>query len=428
MTPRFPTDRRVVVTGLGFITPIGNDRATVETALRTGCSGVERVEFLNNPNLPVKVAGTVKDFAVSTPNWRQWTWPKQYDIPRETLRGLAPHGVYSFCAVTQALAEAGIDDETLRGDERTGLYCASAGSPMLAHHNVEQMHLTKGERGNPLGVISCIAGTLNFNLAAHFGITGTVCGFVSACASSSHALGYACDEIRLGRLDRAIIVGAEEVDAATMVPFSFMHALSGCDDPAQASRPFDTKRDGFVGAGGAMTMIIENEATARARGATIQAELAGWGQSADGYRVMVSHPQGSGLALAINRALSDAGIPAPSVDYVSAHATSTVVGDRAEAVALNTVFEHAPIRPLVSSTKGLTGHPLSMSGAMEAAFCVLALRQGFVPGNCNLETPDPACEGLTLPRTTEPAAVQIALNNSSGFGGSNVCHIFRKVE
>lgn len=428
MTPRFPTDRRVVVTGLGFITPIGNDRVSVKAALQTGTTGLERIEFLNNPNLPVKVAGTVKGFSVATPNWREWTWPESYTIPRETLRGLAPHGVYSFCAVTQALADAQIAEDTLRGDERTGLYCASVGSPMLAHHNVAQMHLTKGERGNPLGVISCIAGTLNFNLAAHFGITGTVCGFVSACASSSHALGYACDEIRLGRLDRAIIVGAEEVDAATMVPFNFMHALTVCDDPERASRPFDAKRDGFVGAGGAIAMIIEEETAARARRAPIQAELAGWGQSADGHSVMVSHPEGTGLVLAINRTLADAGTSAAEIDYVSAHATSTVVGDRAEAVALRKVFERTPDRPLVSSTKGLTGHPLSMSGAMEAAFCVLALQDGFVPGNCNLETPDPACDGLALPRTTEPLPVQIALNNSSGFGGSNVCHVFRKAE
>ncbi|MES2696960.1 MAG: beta-ketoacyl-[acyl-carrier-protein] synthase family protein [Verrucomicrobiota bacterium] len=418
--------RRAVVTGLGFITSIGNDRTAVVESLRTLRGGIERVEFLGNPALGVKVAGTVKEFAVESPSWRDWRYPERYQLPRETLRSVAPHGLYALCAVEQALAEAGLAKDQLT-DGATGLYCASAGSAFLMHHHLAQLHAVRGERGNPMGVVMSIAGTLNFNLAAHYGIRGAVGGFAAACASSSHALGCAVDDIRLGRQTRMLVVGAEEVNAETVLPFAAMRALSTNPDPATASRPFDQARDGFVGAGGAVCLILEEAETARARGATIYAELAGWGQAADGYNVAVSHPEGAGLAMAMRRALADAGVTPAAIDYVNAHATSTVAGDRAEALALGTVFSAAGGHPWVSSTKGLTGHPLSMSGVMEAAFCALALRYDFIPGNAHLANPDEACAGLDLPTASLEARATTILNNSSGFGGSNVCHVFRRV-
>ena len=330
-----------------------------------------------------------------------------------------------MCAVLQALRDAGLSPEAIAGDAATGLFCASAGSAMLLHHNLTQLRAVRGERGNPMGVVSSIAGTLNFNLAAHFHVTGAVCGFVSACASASHALGYACDEIQLGRLRRVIVVGAEELNADTLLPFAAMRALSSASDPVLASRPFDVGRDGFVGAGGAAVLILEEAGLAAARGARIQAELAGWGQAADGHSIAMSHPEGAGLRLAMQRALAQAGVKPGDIDYVNAHGTSTPVGDRAEALALRSVFADAGARPRVSSTKALTGHPLSLAGTMEAAFCVLALTEGFMPGNPHLVTPDPACEGLDLPRATVAIPPRIVLNNSSGFGGSNVCHVLR---
>lgn len=417
--------RRAVVTGLGFITSIGLERAAVSESLRTLRSGLSRVEFLGNPALPVKVAGTVKGFAVDSPSWRDWRWPERYTVPRETLRGLAPHGLYAFCAIEQALADSGLDRAGLI-DGATGLYCASAGSAFLLHHHLAHMHAARGERGNPLGVVQSIAGTLNFTLAAHYGIRGAVGGFAAACASSSHALGCALDDIRLGRQTRMLVVGAEEVNAETVLPFAAMRALSNQADPTQASRPFDRARDGFVAAGGAVCLILEEGESARRRGAPVYAELAGWGQAADGHHVAVSHPEGAGLAEAMRRALADAGVAPGQIDYVSAHATSTVAGDRAEALALGHVFTAAGARPRVSSTKGLTGHPLSMSGVMEAGFCALALSDGFTPGNAQLTEPDPACDGLDLPRATVPIAPMTVLNNSSGFGGSNVCHVLRR--
>ena len=414
-----------VITGLGFVTSIGLDRAAVLRSLRKLRHGFEPVEFLGNPNLPVKVAGTVKGFAFPPPNWRDWRWPDQFFVDRELLRGLAPHGVYALCALQQAVADAGLEPAALTGGD-TGLFCASAGSPFLLGHFLDQMHATRGERGNPMGIVSSIAGTLNFNLAAHYKISGAVCGFVSACTSSSHALGYAMDEIRLGRQQRMLVVGAEDVTAESIFSFSSLRALSNNPDPATASRPFDRRRDGFVGTGGAVALIVEDAATARRRGARIYAELIGWGQAGDGHSVAASHPEGAGLSEAMQRTLADARVNAADIGYVNAHATSTPAGDRSEALALHAVFTRHHARPRISSTKALTGHGLSLAGAMEAAFCALAIADGFIPGAAHLEEPDPVCAGLDLPRTSLDEAPRLVLNNSSGFGGSNVCHILRR--
>src|SRR5882724_11959481 len=290
--------RSVVVTGLGFITSIGLDTTEVIASLRAGRNGVVPYDFCGNPRIAVKVAAPVPQFTVDSPSWRDWTWPKRYEIPRETLRGLAPHGVYAFCAIEQALTDANLTAAQIT-DGKTGLFCASAGSAFLLHHNLAQSTATQFERGNPMGVVSSIAGTLNFNLAAHYHITGAVAGFVSACTSSSHALGYAVDEIRLGRQERMIVIGAEELNPETVLPFAAMRALSTNPDPKTASRPFDVDRDGFVGTGGGVAMIVEEASVARARGARVYAEIVGWGQASDGYNVASSHPDGAGLRSAL---------------------------------------------------------------------------------------------------------------------------------
>ena len=410
------------ITGLGFVSCLGNDSATVADALRSGRSGIIAHSLFDNPAIPVKVAAPVRGFSVDSPSYRDWTWPAGVELPRETVRGMAPHGVYAFHAVEQALADAGL----LR-DGATGLFCASAGSAFLLHHNLAQARAARFERGNPLGVVSSIAGTLNFTLAAHYGITGAVAGFVSACASSTHALGYALDEIRLGRQERMIVVGAEELNADTVLPFAPMRALSVNPDPATASRPFDTGRDGFVATGGAAVLVLESPELAARRSARVHAQLVGWGQAADGHSVATSHPGGAGLRESMRRALRDAGLSPADIDYVHAHATSTPVGDRAEALALRDVFTATGARPLISSTKGVTGHGLSLAGALETAFCALSSHEGFVPGNPTLVQPDPACEGLELPRASVPRRPRHILKNSSGFGGSNVTLILRSV-
>ena len=414
------SSNRVVISGLGFITSIGNDKTAVTTSLRELRHGIERVDF-GGPTRPieVKVAGTIKNFDTSSPYWSKWRYPADYKFGPATLRSLAPHGLYATCATQQAIADALLSPAEVSGEE-TALFCCSGGSHSMSRHFLNVMHDAPDMRASPLGVVSSIVGTLNFNLGTQFKIRGGNCGFVSACASSSHALGYACDEIRLGRFERVIVVGAEDMDADSVVPFMSMKALSACDDPACASRPFDRKRDGFVGTGGAAVMIVESAASAARRGVVPYAELLGWAQSADGHNLAMPHPEGDGLARAMRRTLRDCGLTPADIGYINAHATSTPQGDRAEAIALHEVFTKAGAHPAVSSTKGLTGHPLSMSGAMEAAFCALALRDGFVPGNAHLDEADPICDGLNLPRTTLARSPGIVLSNSSGFGGSNV--------
>ncbi len=418
---------RVVVTGIGFVTSIGNDRAAVTDSLRKLKSGIERWDCLPGTALPVSVAGTIKGFDTTAMQWAGWHWPDGYGFARETLRGMPPHGLYALCAVEQAIADACLTPADVSADD-TGMFCASAGSPRLMRYHLNLLHESKGSRVAPMGIVSVIAGTLNFNLAAHLGIHGAVAGFSSACASTTQALGYAYDEIRLSRQRRMLVVGGEDLTFESLFPFNGMRALSRNSDPARASRPFDRDRDGFVGTGGAVALWLEEAETARRRGAPVYAEILGWGQSADGVSVAGSDPDGRGLAMAMQRALAAASVSPGEVDYVNAHATSTPAGDVSEARALQTVFTAAGARPFISSTKALTGHGLSFSGVMETAFCALSIAQGFVPGAANLENPDPACDGLNLPRTTLPVAPRTVLKNSSGFGGSNVCLVLRRWE
>ena len=281
-------------------------------------------------------------------------------------------------------------------------------------------------RCSPLGIVASIVGTLNFNLVATFKIQGASCGFSSACASSAHALGFAFDDLALGRQKRMFVVGGEDGNTDAILPFAGMRTLSLQSDPDLASRPFDVARDGFVGTGGAAVLVLETEDEVARRGVTPYCEVLGWGQASDGYNVAISHPEGDGSAASMRRALRASGVAPEQVDYVNAHATSTLIGDISEARALRLVFKDAAARPAISSTKALTGHGLSLAGAMESAFCALSMREGFTPASAHITQLDPACEGLRIIRSTEPVAPNIVLKNSSGFGGANVALVFKR--
>ena len=324
-------------------------------------------------------------------------------------------------AAEEALDDAGLPRVRL-GDGHTGLAAASGGSPGLIHTHLAKMEESGWRRAHPMGVVRSVSGTLNFNLAAHYGITGANCGFVSACSSGSHALGYASDEIALGRQDRMLVVAGEDGDTASLLPFLGLRALSSQHDPDHASRPFDAARDGFVGSGGGVAVVLESAESAGARSVRPMAKISAWSQTCDGHSVAAPHPEGRGLESAMRACLDRAGTAQDAVDWVCAHATSTPAGDRAEAQALHAVG-FADSNTAISSVKGLTGHGLSQAGLLEAAIAVLAIDGKFIPGNAGLVNPDPACDGLHLPRTTETTTVQRVLNNSSGFGGSNVCHL-----
>ena len=282
-------------------------------------------------------------------------------------------------------------------------------------------------RCSPLGIPASISGTVQFNLVAHFSIKGASTGFASACASSSHALGYAHDEITLGRQERMIVVGAEDGNVETILPFAAMRALSLNTSPDTASRPFDRGRDGFVGTGGATVLVLESEAEVSRRGAEPYCELAGWGQASDGHNVAISHPEGDGLASALKNALKSAKVEPQEVDYINAHATSTPIGDVSEAKAIRRIFSAVGARPAISSTKALTGHGLSLAGAMETGFCALAMRHGFMPGSAHITDMEPAVADLNIIQETVDSRPQVVVNNSSGFGGANVALVLRAV-
>jgi 3-oxoacyl-[acyl-carrier-protein] synthase-1 len=418
--------KRVVVTGLGFITSIGNNRAQVLRSLRECRTGVELFPDFAGPDVPVKLAGTVKGFQFPTPHFEDWTYPAEYELGREQLRPMTPNSLYAFCAMQQAIGEARLTSE-LVSDPRTGMMSASGGSMWLAYDNLHTI-VTRGVgRSQPMCVINSIPGSLYINLASCFKIKGASMGCSSACSSSAHALGVAMDLIRLGRQDIVFVVGAEDCNRFNILPFASVRALSIQTDPEKTPCAFDVKRDGFVGAGGASVLVLEELEHAQRRGAPVCGEVLGWGQASDGYNVLAPDPSGDGLKRAMEEALRDANLKPEGVDYINAHATSTPAGDISECRAIRQTFRGGKV-PFVSSTKSVTGHGLSLAGAMEAAFCCLALQEQFTPVSAHITQLDPECAGI--PIVTKPIAdvPRIALSNSSGFGGTNVCLVLRRWE
>jgi len=387
--------------------------------------GIENPPMLQVDESPVKVAGTVKEFEVDSSDPEDWIYPQQYRVPRATLRSFSPPVLYSWCALQQAIEDANLSEEDIQHPE-SGLYTSSGGSMRTIHKHFEKMDQRGVMACNPLAIVASIAGTLTFNLVAALGVRGSSTGLVSACASSGHALGTAIDEIRLGRQKRMLVVGAEDCNFESIVPFCGMRALSLETDPNQASRPFDQKRNGFVGTGGSVCLVLETQSEAERRGVTPYARFLGWGQGSDDHNVAISHPQGRGLQDAMTKALRDAQIGPNDVDYVNAHAPSTSIGDASEMKALKSVFP-APQQVKVSSTKALTGHGLSLSSIMEAAFCCLALKEGFLPGSANVTEPDPELGHLDLLQTSFEIQANRIMSNSSGFGGANVSVVFEKI-
>lgn len=417
---------RVFITGLGFVTSIGNDAATVTRNLRDLRHGLELYPPFQKPDIPCKVVGTIKDFTTDSTDPEDWTFPGRYKIKRELLRSMAPNGLFAHCAMLQAIEDAKLNEADI-SNPQTGLYAASGGSPYLTHYHHERLQKHGVARCSPLGIVASIVGTLNFNLVAAFKIQGSSCGFSSACASSAHALGFAFDDMALGRQKRMFIVGAEDGNTDAILPFAGMRTLSLQADPSQASRPFDAARDGFVGTGGSTVLVLETEDEVVRRGVTPYAEVLGWGQASDGYNVAISHPEGSGSAAAMTNALRAAGTQPEQIDYINAHATSTIIGDISEAKAIRSVFKDAAQRPFVSSTKALTGHGLSLAGAMEIGFSALSIREGFIPGNAHLTKLEPQCAGINVPTATISTAPNYVLKNSSGFGGANVAVVLKRV-
>jgi len=318
----------------------------------------------------------------------------------------------------EAIRDAQLDTTQI-SHPATGLHTASAGSSWLEHDVVESIINRGPMRTSAPSVIGAMPNGLLLNLAAHYAIKGASLGFSSACASSAHALGFAADLIRTGRQEVMFVVGAEDCHPCAILAFASLRALSCQSDPSLAPCAFDAGRDGFVVTGGAAVLVLESEPHAARRGVNPYAELKGWGQASDGHHVVVPDPTGEGLARAMTNALQDAQLAPEDVDYVNAHATATTAGDLAELHALRSVYA-GPKRPGVSSTKSLTGHGLSLAGALEAGICCLALREGFLPVSAKIRQLDPACEGVNIIIEPVPDKPRVVMSNSSAFGGSNV--------
>jgi 3-oxoacyl-[acyl-carrier-protein] synthase II len=406
--------RRVVVTGIGPVSPVGIGLEPFWDDLVAGRSGIKQVTLFDTTDFPVKIAGEIQGFD-----------PHDY-LDRKEVRRTDRASHFAVAAAKLAWEDA---DSPQTEPSRTAVVVSTGIgglSTMIAQHKVL---LERGpDRVSPFLVPMMMPNAPAGHVAMEMGFTGPNTCITTACAASGHAVGEGYRYIRDGIADVALAGGTEAViTPLSMAGFAQMQALTRNPDAEHASRPFDADRDGFVLAEGASVLVLEELERARARGATIYAEVAGYGASADAHHITAPEPGGSGAVLAMQAALSDADEPAEAVDYINAHGTSTPLNDAAETRAIKkTLGEHAH-RVMVSSTKSVTGHLLGAAGGIEAAVCALAIHTGTVPPTMNYETPDPECDLDYVPNEARKAEVRLALSNSFGFGGQNAVVALRKI-
>lgn len=413
-----PDSQRVVITGLGLVTPVGNDVATSWSAILSGRSGIGPITQFDTTGYKVHIAGEVKDFDPTR------------TVDKQTARRMDRFLHFAVAAAQEALADSCLTSHTW-DPRRVGVVL---GSGIGGVHTIIESQITLLERGprrvSPFAVPALMLNSASAQISILLGVRGPNLALATACATGSHALGEATELIRNGRADVMIAGGSEAaVVPMALAGFENMGALSTReDDPTKASRPFDKDRDGFVMAEGAGVVILESLTHARARGAHIYGELAGYGNNADAFHITAPAEDGVGQADCMQMALDDAGIAASEVDYINAHGTSTPLNDAGETRAIKIVFGDHAYRVAVSSTKSMTGHLMGSAGAIEAAFCLLAMRDGILPPTINYATPDPVCDLDYVPNTARRATVNVAMSNSFGFGGHNGTLVFRRVE
>ncbi len=409
--------RRVAVTGLGLVTPVGVGTEETWQALLDGVSGIAPITRFDASNFATRFAGEVKGFEAT-----RWI------SAREAKSSMAdPFIQYAMAAGTMAMDDSGL---VFGGDlaERAGCFM---GSGMGGLTSIEATHLALQAKGPRHAISPFFVTQLIINLAAgqlsiKYGAKGPSYSQVSACSSGAHAIGDAFRLIQRGEVDVMICGGSEAVVTPLGVGgFAAMRALSTRNDaPAQASRPFDLERDGFVLAEGAGVLILEELEHARKRGARVHAVIEGYAATADAHHITAPAEGGEGAQRCMRAALADAGLAAESIDYINAHGTSTKMNDATETLAIKRVFGDHARKLMVSSTKSMTGHLLGAAGGVEAAFCVLTLARGQVPPTINYTTPDPECDLDYVPNVARELKVRHAITNSFGFGGANACLIF----
>ncbi len=413
--------RRVVVTGMGVICPVGNDLPTAWANLIAGKSGVGPITHFDASAYRTTIAAEIKGFDA-----------KDHFGAKEARR-MDPFAQYAVVAAREAVRDAALNPEELRNHlgERTAVII---GSGIGGMGTVTEQILTLFERGpakvSPFLIPMILPETAASMVALEFGLRGPNMAVTSACATGANAIGEASEMIRRGAADLALCGGSEAgVIPISVAGFSAMRALSERnDEPEHASRPFDRDRDGFVVGEGAGILVLEALEHARARGARIYAELVGYGTNDDAYHITAPDEKGAGAAACMRLALESAQMQPEEVDYINAHGTSTPLNDATETRAIKAVFGEHAYRLAVSSTKSMTGHLLGAAGAVEAIFSVMALREGVIPPTINLDHPDPECDLDYVPHQARRAAVRAVLSNSFGFGGHNVCLIFRRLE
>lgn len=406
--------RRVVVTGIGAVTPLGLDVASLWSALTTGRSGIRKINSFDASGYDTQIAGEVQDFD-----------PSRF-FDRKDVRRADRFAQLAVAAATEAIADAKLENAPDRN--RIGVSIATAAGGL---QSVVETANTLQERGpsrvSPFFVTMYIANAASGLVSLRWGFRGPSLTHVSACASSSHSVGEAAEAIKRGQVDVLVAGGSEAVIVPIAVAaFGNMRALSRRnDEPERASRPFDRDRDGFVLSEGAAVLVLEEAEHAARRGARSHGELIGYGASDDAYHMADPAPGGAGGALSMRAALASAGIAPEDVGYINAHGTSTPANDRAETKAIKEVFGAHAYKVLISSTKSMTGHLFGAAGALEAIVCLLALRDGCVPPTINYETPDPELDLDFVPNHARAAKIRIALSNSMGLGGTNGSLIFR---
>ncbi|MBL4627139.1 MAG: beta-ketoacyl-ACP synthase II [Roseicyclus sp.] len=398
--------RRVVVTGLGIVSPIGNNAAEVVESLKAGRSGVEASAEMAEHGFRSQIAGTLKIDV------------KQH-VDKRALRFMGPGAAYAYIAMGQAIADAGLDQSDVV-NERTGLIAGSGGPSTSAMFAAHQTVLEKGapKRIGPFAVPKCMSSTISANLSTAYKIKGINYSITSACSTSLHCIGSATEQIMMGKQDVMFAGGAEELDWTLSCLFDAMGAMSSKynDTPTKASRAFDAERDGFVIGGGGAILVLEELSRAQARGAKIYAEVTGFAATSDGHDMVA--PSGEGGERAMRLALQT--LPeGRKVSYINAHGTSTPVGDVGEVEAVRRVFGQGNTPP-ISSTKSMTGHAQGAAGALEAAFCLLMLDGDFITPSINVETLDPALDPAEIATAFKAdAGLDTVMTNSFGFGGTN---------
>ncbi|WP_420455816.1 beta-ketoacyl-ACP synthase II [Rubrivirga sp.] len=415
------SDRRVVVTGLGALTPIGHSVPAFWDAMMAGRSGAGPITHFDASDYPTTFACEVTDFDPGE------------TLGRKEARRMDPFAQYAIVAADEALADAGIDPAAMTEEERTrvGVIVGSGIGGMKLFQDQVVEYAAHGPRRLspffvPMMIIDMAPGLISMRHQLH----GPNYATVSACATSNNAIGDAWMLIKAGLADTVVAGGTDaSITEVGLGGFGNMKALSTRnDDPQHASRPFDAARDGFVMGEGAGALILEDYEHAKARGARIYAEVAGLGMSADAHHISAPHPEGLGATLAMQQALETAGLDPSDVDYLNMHGTSTPLGDVAETKAIKAVFGEHAYRMNLSSTKSMTGHLLGAAGAVEAIASILAITHGRIPPTINFETPDPACDLNYTFNEPQDREVKVALSNAFGFGGHNTCVVFTKVE